>query len=204
MISRSIAGLVKIELPSSITVRLCDGGVIYWGAETFTAKHSTFGSVASVRPMSEGVGDEVPALEMVLIPSPTATAGDLVQPGFQTSRVRFWIADYTIATGAVSGTPDLIFDGAIDQCILSVGAQRRDLAMSIVATVERLFQGNIGNSLSPVWHKSIWSGETGHDNATGLSIPIAWGVESPNSAGSFSGGGGGGGGFSRNENVNYL
>ena len=182
MISRAITGLVKIELPSSVTVRLCDGGVIYWGSETFTAKDAIFGSVASIQTIGEGVGDEVPALELVLIPSPTATAGDLVQPGYQTSRVRFWIADYTIATSAVSGTPDLIFDGVMDQCILNVGSQQRQLAMSIVATVERLFQGNIGNSLNPVWHKSIWSGETGHDNATGLSIPIAWGVEAPPAA----------------------
>src|SRR3546814_9368912 len=53
----------------------------------------------------------------------------------------------------------------------------------LVSLAERLFELNIGNSLNSAWHKSVWPGELGHDNATGLSIPVAWGVESPRSSG---------------------
>src|SRR3546814_8736110 len=54
--------------------------------------------------------------------------------------------------------------------MLTVGASR-ELAVSVVSLAERLFELNIGNSLNSAWHKSVWPGELGHDNATGLSIP---------------------------------
>ena len=57
----------------------------------------------------------------------------------------------------------------------------------------QLLLRNSGNSLSAAWHKSVWPGETGHDQATGLKTPVAWGVASP--PGGVSGGGGGGGSF---------
>ena len=179
MITTALAGLIKIELPGAVTVRLCTGGVISWGAEIFKARDATFGALGSMEALGEGVGDEVPALEMVLIPDRSATAAALTVPGFQTSRTRFWIAEYSPATGAVVGTPDLIFNGQIDQLVFSVGRDTRELAVSVVALLERLFSMNIGNSLNPPWHKSVWPGETGHDNATGLSLTVAWGTQAP-------------------------
>lgn len=178
----SLTGLVQIELPGGVLVQLCDGGYITWGASTFQAKHPIFGSVSSLQPLTEGMGDEIPALELVLIPSPSATAGDLVQPGYQQSRCRFWIADYNPDTCAVVGTPNLQFDGMLDQSILRVGKDRRELALTIVATIERLFEKNIGNSLNSAFHKSVWPGETAHDNASGLSIDVAWGTTKPTNA----------------------
>src|SRR3546814_16948048 len=64
--------------------------------------------------MQEGVGNEVPALEMTLLPPGDSTPGDLSQPGFQTSRVRFWIGEYDVDTGELDGTPDVIFAGQLD------------------------------------------------------------------------------------------
>src|SRR3546814_1850748 len=65
----------------------------------------------------------------------------------------------------------------------SQGYVGAEVAVSVVSLAERLFELNIGNSLNSAWHKSVWPGELGHDNATGLSIPVAWGVESPRSSG---------------------
>ncbi|MEO0699437.1 MAG: hypothetical protein AAFY81_06930, partial [Pseudomonadota bacterium] len=48
---------------------------------------------------------------------------------------------------------------------------------------------------SNAFHKSLFPGETGHDNATGLQVSVAWGVESaPTSTSSGMGSGGGGNG----------
>lgn len=174
-------GLMKMELPTQ-DVRLCDGGFIEFGAEIYRSADAVFGTIGSLDPLTEGVGDEVPALEMVLLPPEGSEPSDLSQPGFQTSRVRYWIAEYNPETGLIVGTPDLIFDGQLDRAQLSVGASR-ELALSIVSLAERLFEMNTGNSLNPTWHKSIWAGELGHDNATGLSIPIAWGAASPPTSG---------------------
>lgn len=171
-------GLLKIEFPTR-TVRLCDGGFFVWDTETYRAADDVFGTIGSIEELSEGVGDEVPALELVLNPPIETAPGSLVQPGFQNSRVRLWLAQYNPATGAIAGTPRQLFDGQLDQSTLTIGRGRRELQISVVSKLERLFQRNIGNSLNPTFHKSVWPDETGEDNATGLSRPVAWGMEAP-------------------------
>lgn len=173
-----LTGLLEIELPTE-TIRLCDGGFIVWDSNTYRSRHATFGGMASLEGIAEGAGEEVPALELTLLPGPAAAPADLSQPGFQRGLVRLWLAEYVPETGLVSGDPDLLFYGQLDQTTLTRGRDKLELTMTIVATAERLFERNAGNSLSPVFHKSVWSGETGHDNATGVGQPIAWGVESP-------------------------
>jgi hypothetical protein len=171
----ALTGLCKIELPSA-TIRLCDGGRIVWGAETFRGKDATFGTIGSLQPLREGVGDELQPLELTLLPPDTTAAASLVVPTFQGSRVRLWIAEYVVATGAVTGTPELKFDGELDQATLSL---ENVLELTVIPRAARLFELNIGNSLSPAFHKTIWPGETGHDNATGLGRPVAWGTSAP-------------------------
>ncbi|MBX7459561.1 hypothetical protein [Qipengyuania huizhouensis] len=173
----ALTGLVQIDLPER-TLRYCDGGFFEFGGEAFRSRDDTFGTIGSLQAMSEGVGDVVPALQMTLLPAGDAAAADLSKPGHQTSRVRFWIAEFDPATGVI-GSAEVMFDGQIDQTILTVGKGTKTLDVSVVSLAERLFEGNIGNTLNPTWHKSVWPGETGHDNATGLSKPVAWGVESP-------------------------
>lgn len=199
-----LIGLCKIELPAA-TIRLTDGGFIQWGGEIYKSKDDVFGTIASIEELTEGVEAEVPALDMAMIPSGTAAAAELSQPGFQRSRVRFWLGEYDRATGLLDGTPDILFDGQIDQTSLTAGRSSRELAMTIVSSAERLFERNIGNSLSPAFHKSIWPGETGHDNATGLGSPVAWGVEAPPSTSANYYGGGIRSGVGSNINqVHYV
>ena len=186
----ALIGLLKIELPGH-TVLLCDGWFITWNGETYRSTDPVFGSIAAVEGMSEGQGDEIPALDLTLLPPGTTAPAALSKPGYQRSRVRFWIADYDVDSGQIVGTPEQMFDGQIDQTTLKVG-QGRELNMSIVSNAERLFELDIGNTLSPAFHKSVNPGELGHDNATGLSVPVAWGVEGP--ARGYRGGGGGSGG----------
>lgn len=182
----ALIGLMKMELPTR-TVHLCDGGFIVFGGETYQSADDVFGTIASIDTLSEGVGDEVPALEVAFYPNGDATPADLSQPGFQTARTRFWIGEYDVDAGTLIGSPDLVFDGQLDRTQLRVGAQR-ELSASVVSLAERLFELNIGNSLNSNFHQSVWPGEKGHDNATGLSVPIAWGAAKPTVAGSYGGG----------------
>lgn len=172
-----LIGLCKIELPSG-DVRLCDGGFIVFDAETYRSADALLGTIASLDGLGEGVGNEVPALEMVLLPPEATEPADLAQPGWQTSRTRFWIGEFDPEAGTLVGTPDLVFDGQLDQASLSAGATR-EVAVTVVSLAERLFERNTGNSLNPSWHKSIWPGELGHDNATGLAVQVAWGAANP-------------------------
>jgi hypothetical protein len=197
MESVTLTGLMKIEMRSGgPTLRFCDGGIAIWGAENFAAKDDVFGAIGALEALEEGVGDEVPALALTFLPASTAAAADLVQPGWQGSRVRFWIGEVTAATGMVTGTPELMFDGQIDTGDLIVDRGQRAVEYDIVSTAERLFALNEGNSLNPRFHKRVWPGETGEDNATGLGSTVAWGAASPAGtavAGSVGGGGSGGG-----------
>ena len=180
----SLIGLCKIELPEG-DVRLCDGGFIEFDSEVYRSSDALLGTIASIQAMGEGAGPEVPAMEMVVLPPEASAPGDLAQPGWQTSRARFWIGEYDPETGTLIGDPDLVFDGQLDQASLSVGLMR-ELALTVVSLAERLFERNAGNSLTSAWHKSIWPGELGHDNATGLAVQVAWGAASPQGSSSGS------------------
>lgn len=186
----ALTGLVKISLRSGPVIRLCDGGAIRWGAEDFISEDPTFGTIGSIDALGDGLGGEVPALQLGLLPPSTTAAAVLAAPGNQQSPAKFWLAEYNRATGALVGTPAMLFNGLVDQQTLTVGRSSRGLAMSIVSVLERFFELNIGNSMNASFHKSVWPGELGHDNATGLGRPVAWGVESPQG---YSTGGGGGG-----------
>lgn len=169
--------LFRIRLRDGPTIRLSDGGFITWNGETFSALDPVFGTIGSVESMAEGVGDEVPALEITLLPPLTSAPALLTSPNYQNSQVDIYIGEYDPDTGSFIGSPDIQFTGQIDQPIFRVGRERREIALTIVSTAERLFMRDEGNSLTPRWQKSIWPGDKGHDNAIGLTIPVAWGVE---------------------------
>ena len=189
-----VTGLIKIELPGGVTIRLSDGGEFVWGAETFVPRHATYGAVAQVEGLEEGVGNEVPDLQILLNPPSATAAADLVQPGAQKSRVRCWVAQYDLDTNAVTDPGDPLFDGFLDQAKLTRGPGKFQLGLSVVSMLEQLFELNIGNSLNPTFHKAVWPAETGEDHATGLVLQDAWGVEAPPSGSSGTSGGGSGGG----------
>lgn len=182
----SLIGFVKLELPDG-DVRLCEAGLIESDGEVYAEAHVIWGSIGGVEPLSEGVGDEVPALQLTLMPADAATPSDIDQPGMQASRVRLWIGEYGLQSGELIGDPDLMFDGQVDQCSLEFTRDTRTVPMSVVSTAERLFERNSGNSLTPAFHKAIWPGELGHDNATGIGLPVAWGAASPGSQGTGGG-----------------
>lgn len=195
-----LIGLVRIDFPDR-TMRLSSGGFLRVPDDgLYRARDARFGSLGALSSLTEGVGQEVPVIELTLLPPASTAAADLSRRGYQASRARLMLAQYDPEAGAPIGDPDLLFDGQVDQTKVVFG-KPRTVHMSIVSTHARLLDRNIGNSLNPSWHKSIWPGETGHDQATGLGRARAWGVESPRPASSGYRGGGGGGGRFGNEAV---
>ena len=186
-----LTGLVKIELPGR-TLRFCDGGFFVYASETYKSDDEVFGTIGRLETMAESVGDIVPAITLTLLPPDQTAPIELSQPGYQTAPAQFIIAEYNDDTGVIT-TGNVEFYGQIDQTVLTDDSQRYELTVSIVSLAERLFERNLGNTMNPNWHKSVWPGELGHDNATGLSKPVAWGVEAAPGGGSTRGGGGGGG-----------
>lgn len=176
-----LVGLAEIILPSA-TLRLCDGGFVYKDGQKFASSDPVFGAIESVDFADEKVGDEAPAGQITFLPNGAAEPGALSDPGFQGSPIKFWLARVDEATGEISGTPELVFDGELDTTVLRISRGTRALDMGFICIAERLFQVNEGNCLSSRQHESVWTGEDGFDNATGVGGPVAWGTESPRSA----------------------
>lgn len=185
-----LTALLKIELPAH-TARLCDGGVTVLGGETYRAHDSVLGSIASIDGLNDGYGPQIPALDITFAAPGAGAAAALSTGALQRSSVRLWVAEYNTTTGAVIGTPDLRFIGIIDQPQIGVAYRELTVSLSTVPEMEYLFARPTGNDLSASFHKALYPGETGHDNATGLSIPIAWGTEGPPRASSSTTYGGG-------------
>ena len=187
--SRGFVGLFKIELPSS-TAYICDGGFIEYDGRTFKSSDDVLGVVSSLEPLSEGAGDDIPALDIQFMPPAPIAFTELTQGSLQGGTITVWLAEYDSASGAaVVRESDLQFIGVLDQPVIRFSQDSYGVAITAVPQAEWMFQRDTGNGLSPAFHKSLYPGETGHDNATGLGIPSAWGTASPptTTAGSSSG-----------------
>ena len=202
-----LAGLILIDLPGH-QVRLCDGGMVKGFGADFTARDALFGSVSGFEALSEGVGDEIPGGMLTFLPPAGVKSSDLIKGSYQNARLAMWIAEVNERTGRVVGTPDLQIEAQVDVCRMRFGKQQRLLEVEFTARAERLFLIDEGNTLSPQFHQSVWPGETGLDQATGLTIEQAWGAKSPLrgvvGGGSTAGFGGGAGGRAGGGMVAYV
>lgn len=192
-----IAGLIRMDLPG-YTLRLADGGHVRWGSEDFVGRDPRFGVIASIGGFEDGVGDQAPALSLELFPGTTVAATDLSRPDMQGSRVRMWLAVIDPSTGAPIPDPYLIFSGEVDQTVLTAGRGDRRVRFELVSGFERFFENEEGTRLSDAFHQSIWPGETGLANVTGVQKRVYWGAEAPPPSARGYGGafGGIGGGWS--------
>ena len=185
-----LVGIARFDLPTR-TVRLCDGGFLYFGGEKYTSRDEVFGTIEAVDGVEETSGDEAPGGTLTFLPASTAAAATLSQPHFQGSRMRFWIGRMNELTGQVVHS-ELVADLELDTTTLRITKGGRFLDVDMISVAERLFNVNEGNVLSPRFHKSVWPGELGLDNANGTPLTVAGGISSP-TRGSVSGSGGGGG-----------
>lgn len=174
-----LAGLIEIELPSR-TVRLCDGGFLNWPARgMFTSQDVDFGTIESVDAIHESISDMAPSGSITLLPSDLAEASTLFLTNAQGSPIRFWFAEANRSTGLIVGTPELQFDGLVDQIRLRLSRQGRFVVIEFMSAAERLFMVREGNVLSPRFHQTAWPGEQGFDHATGAGTLVPWGVSAP-------------------------
>lgn len=188
-----LAGLLLIELPGH-TVRLCDGGMVKGFGADFTARDTLVGSIAGFEAISEGVGDDVPGGTLSFLPPDGVASSALIRGDYQNARVAIWIAEIDEASGLVIGTPDLQIEAQVDVMRIRLASGMRVLEVDFTARAERLFLIDEGNTLSPQFHNSVWPGETGLNEATGLTIEQAWGAKSAPRGVTGGGGGYGGGG----------
>ncbi|HEU0045074.1 hypothetical protein [Sphingomonas sp.] len=171
----TLVGLLKLELPGA-TVRLCDGGFCDWNGERYEAEHPVWGTLAAIEPVEEGVGDLAPGGKLTFMPAADALAAAVSSPAFQNARLRGWLGEMGSDGKTVTSARPL-FDGSIDTTTVRLARGSRMVDVSFVSRAERLFLTNQGNTLSPRFHQSVWPGERGFDNCTGVPTAVAWGTE---------------------------
>jgi hypothetical protein len=186
----TLTGLIQIDFPSG-TVRLCDGGFVNFGADRFDAKDAVFGTIAAASEIEESITDFAPGGSITLSVSPDAPLSTILNPAIQNARVQMWLAEVSSDGFTIlAGSADKLFDGFVDYTTW----QPLDYKLSIfyATKAEHLLMRNKGNVLSSSFHKRVWPGELGCDNATDAEIEVAWGTASPTRGTAYSGGSTGG------------
>lgn len=170
--------LMEIALPGR-TVRLCDGGFIWWGSNKFSSSDAAFGTIKSAESLSEKIGDEAPGGKVTFLPPSAAAAVGLSNPAHQGCRMRLWLGEYDPATGHVIGTPDLTADLAIDTVTPKASQGTLEADVEFESAAKRLFLIMRGNALNNRFHQLCYPGEKGMANCTAMPRSTAWGADNP-------------------------
>lgn len=174
----TLVALMKMELPDR-TIRMCDGGFVYWDGELYDSVDDLFGTIASAESFEEKTGDEAPGGKLTFLPPSTASGAALSNPAMQGSRMRFWLAEVESSSGTVIGAPELTADLAIDTVTPKASKGRREIDVEFESAAKRLFLVMRGQALSNRFHQQCFPGEMGMANATGMPRSTAWGADNP-------------------------
>lgn len=175
----TVFGAVEIALPNH-TIRLLSGsGIVVFDGKTFAGRDATYGTIMAIEDLTDGTGDEAPALTLTLAPASDAAAADLASAAMQGSQVSMWLGAIDPANGLVIGEPLLVFLGELDVPRLTAGENTRTLELDITSVFEDFFLSDDGARLSDTFHRYVWPGELGMSFATGVTHQIYWGSEAP-------------------------
>jgi hypothetical protein len=171
----TIFGAVEILLPNHAIRLLTGSGIVVFDGKTFTGQDATYGTLHSVEDLTDGTGDDAPAINLTLVPASDAAAADLAGADMQGASVSIWLGAVEPTNGLVIGEPLLIFLGVLDVPTLKVGANSRLLEFEITSAFEALFMNDDGARLNDRFHSYVWPGETGLSHVTSVTQQIYWG-----------------------------
>lgn len=174
---------VKVELPGAVTLRLLDGpGFLTIGGETYTGRDATYGALAALEALDDGVDAEAPSLRLTIDPPSKEAAATLADPGVQGAAVTVWEGVFDPVTGAAVADPDMIFLGEVDTPTLQFPNRQRRVVYDVASAWERFFEDDEGARLSDAFHQSIYPGEKGMQFVTGVEKQVYWGSNAPRDA----------------------
>ena len=198
----TIFGSVSIDLAGR-ELNLLDGaGFLSFGGRDYTGRDDTFGTLAAMESLTDGLGSEAPRVSITLLPASDAAALELASADMQGSLVQIHYGAVVRETGQVVPDPILLFLGEIDIPTLTAGANNRELEIVVASIFERFFTDDEGHRLSPGFHATVWPGELGFSFLTSVPQGVYWGVEAPprgvsgGGGAAYGGAGGDRGGFS--------
>lgn len=186
---------LRVALNTGATINLIDGlGEVTFPvngtAETFKSKDSTYGVIGQAGSIEERVAEQAPRFKCTMLPPDEAGAALWSDIRNQGSSVMVWFGAVSEITGAVIGTPELLWSGRLDTVQTTIAENVLVLDIDSISAYERLFVAEEAARLNGVWHQSIWAGETGLDYVYETDVTIYWGIGND----ARNGGGGGSGG----------
>ncbi len=188
-----IAPLVEVIMPGQDPLwHLVGSYELMWGAKRFVGRDPRFGVLVAASNIKDGVGDQAPDWQLTFAPPSEAAAGDLSAATAQGGAVNGWLAVIDPQTGLLLPEPIQVFAGELDYARLRVGKASRTVEWRCASALEPFHDQEVGARLSDSWHKTVWPGETGLANMTGIEKTSYWGVESPPSGVTTGSGGGAG------------
>jgi hypothetical protein len=189
-----LTAFFEIDLPSGTRRLLYGSTEVAWSGNTWLGYDQTIGSLAAPDDVTEDMTGEAPNTSITLIVSPDANLDDIAGDAIQLSPLKIWLVALELDINKrlqVVPDPELLFDGFVDQATITLDSKRNELDYTIISAFDYFFEDSEGQRLNGQFHQSIWPGEKGLDNVTGVTKKIYWGAYGPASAGTLFGGGGG-------------
>ncbi len=172
-------GAVEIALGGGNFLRLLDGGgTLFFDGATWVGLDETYGVLSAIEAIGDGIGDEVPAVSLSILPKDNAATAVLGAATMQGKAVRFLVGCIDGA-GQVIADPYTIFTGEVDVPTITAGEKALTVELEVVSASERLFETEEGARLSDAFHQAIWPGEDALFAVTGVEETIYWGVKPP-------------------------
>lgn len=192
----TLTGFFQIGLPSGTRRLLLGSTEVSWGGNLFVGYDPTIGTLDAPDDVREDMTGQAPNTSISYNIAPTAVRSDIAGQQAQLSPVKIWLAALQLdGSNSVQVVPDpeLLFDGFVDQATINLDKGRDDLEHTVISAFDYFFEDNEGQRLNGQFHQSIWSGEKGLDNVTGVTKKVYWGADGPNAAGGVTTGGSAGG-----------
>jgi hypothetical protein len=170
---------VEVQLASGWLRLLAGSGSVVINGDTFVGDNPTYGVLAGLDAVSDGMGSNAPTLTVTINPKTADAGAELAGQAMQGNAVFLWIAALDRTTGGGLDTPVLVFSGEVDQGVLTVGQGTRALALQCVSVWERLFDNDDGVRLTNAYHQAAWPGETGFEFVTDINRALPFGQDLP-------------------------
>lgn len=206
----TLTGFFELSLPSGTRRMLLGSTEVTWAGQTWKGYDPTIGSIDAPDDVREDMTGQAPNGSLSINISPDANRDDIAGQTVQLAPFKCWLAALQLDGSnhvSVVADPELLSDGFIDQATINLDKGRDDLDYTIISAFDYFFEDGEGQRLNGQFHRSLWSGEQGLDNVTGVTKKIYWGAYGQNGSGGGSSsiyGGGGGGSRGGGANMRIL
>lgn len=171
--------LIEADLPGGPLQLMFGTGAIQWGAKVFRDTSDIYGALAAIDAVEDGDDDEAPPFTFDLLPPTDAAAAAICNPLNQESDVYVWLAALDPVTMLLVPDPQLLGYFQWDIATLTPDAGTREVEVECVSAFDLLLEDDEGARLTDAFHQSIFPGELGCANVTGLTEPRYWGMATP-------------------------